>query len=55
MGKTRIGWIKGMLLLSMFFTALSSNTFAKEEITSDGGVLLLREIDRKLYLTNRLA
>jgi hypothetical protein len=32
MEKTRIGWIKGMFLLCMFFTALSSNTFAKEEI-----------------------
>ena len=32
MGKTRIGWIKKMLLLCMFFTALSGNTFAKEEI-----------------------
>src|SRR5688572_26967762 len=29
--------------------------FVKEEITSDGGVLLLREIDRKLKLTERLS
>ena len=28
--------------------------FVKEEITSDGGVLLLKEIDRKLKLTERL-
>ena len=29
--------------------------FVKEEISSDGGVLLLKEIDRKLRLTERLA
>ena len=29
--------------------------FVKEEITSDGGVLLLREIDRKLQLTKQLS
>ncbi|EKD73098.1 MAG: hypothetical protein ACD_45C00462G0001, partial [uncultured bacterium] len=28
--------------------------FAKEEVTSDGGVLLLREIDRKINLTSAL-
>ena len=26
--------------------------FVKEEVTSDGGVLLLREIDRKIKLTS---
>jgi hypothetical protein len=29
--------------------------FVKEEVTSDGGVLLLREIDRKIKLTEKLA
>ena len=29
--------------------------FVKEEVTSDGGVLLLREIDRKINLTSQLA
>jgi len=28
--------------------------FVKEEVTSDGGVLLLREIDRKINLTSEL-
>ena len=29
--------------------------FAEEEVTSDGGVLLLREIDRQINLTAELA
>ena len=32
MDNTRIGWIKNTVLICMFLTALSSNTFAKEEI-----------------------
>ena len=32
MGKTRIGWVKSIVLLCMFLTVMSSNTFAKEEI-----------------------
>ena len=32
MGKPRIGWVKSIVLLCMFLTVMSSNTFAKEEI-----------------------
>jgi len=43
-----------MGIIETEFVRIAEAEFVEEEVTSDGGVLLLREIDQKISLTSDL-